>query len=468
MKIITISLAAVLLTAALVLSGCGGDAAGNSEGRRPFMGDTSARQTAPEISVKAQQAVRGNVATFILASTTLEAKRTVEVYSKGTGLVEQMNFEEGDRVVKDQLLVKLDEREVLNEYNQAKLAIQQAEIALQQAKVRKEQAASDYERNKQLLRENLVSQQEYDRTELDDKYAQLTLDDSEYALRVARERYEAAKIQLENTEIRAPITGIVSARAVELGQMIRANDPVSTLTDMEHLLARVHIPETDIQRISSGQAARVEAESLPGRQFRGSVTLISPVIDSETGTGKVTIEITDRTGNLKPGMFVNAYLTTSVHENVVKILRKAVWHEKEEDWVFIVRPDNTVEKRRIETGYTEEDWVEITNGVNEKELVVTVGQDSLDEGFPVKVAEYEGPPPTDRPLQVEATPPPGERPQRGGPGGGDMRAQFQALMQNPDAQKEMQEARANNPDMFRDPEKRREFFQKLQEKYGKK
>ncbi|MBN2430895.1 MAG: efflux RND transporter periplasmic adaptor subunit [Acidobacteria bacterium] len=467
MKIITISLAAILLTATLVLSGCGGDAAGNSQAPRSFMGDMSAQQSAPEISVKAQQAVRGSVATFILASTTLEAKRTVDVYSKGTGLVEEMKFEEGDRVGKDQLLVKLDEREVLNDYNQAKLAVEQAEIALQQARVRKEQAASDYERNEQLLRENLVSQQEYDRTKLDDRYAQLTLDDSEYALTVSRERFEAAKIQLENTEIRAPITGIVSARMVELGQMVRANDQVCTLTDMEHLLARVHIPETDIQRISTGQSARIEAESLTGREFRGTVTLISPVIDSETGTGKVTIEVTDRSGNLKPGMFVNAYLTTSVHDNVIKILRKAVWHEKEEDWVFIVKEDNTVEKRRIETGYTEEDWVEIKNGVNEKELVVTVGQDSLDEGFPIKIAEYEGPPPANGSLQAETPPPPQPSgPQRGGRG--DMRAQMQALMENPEARKAMMEAREKNPEVFQDPEKRRAFFQELQEKYGKK
>ena len=492
MRLSSVGLVGALLLITILFGACGSSETPQGErgnGSQMGGGDWAANNSAPELSVKAQEVRLGNVATFIMASTTLEAVRTVDVYSKGTGLATEVNFEEGDVVDTNQLLVKLDEREVLNDYNQARLAVQQSEIALQQARVRKNQSASDFQRNKQLLEENLVSQQEYDKTELDDKYAQLTLDNSEYDLTVNKERFEAAQIQMENTKILAPIKGIVSSRIVERGQMIRANDAVCTITDLDNLLARIYIPETEMQRIQLGQSARIEAESMPGKIFQGKVKLISPVINSQTGTGKVTVEIHDSSRQLKPGMFVNTYLTTSVHNNVVKILRKAIWHEKEEDWVFVIKDDNTVEKRKISTGYIENEWIEITDGLQAKEIVVTVGQDSLDSGFPVKVAEYEGGTPTNpRPATPavktasqeggpSATPDAntaaanrGDRQgdgRRGGPGRG-MSPEMREIMQNPEAQKEMMAARQKDPEMMRDPEKRAEFFKKLAEKYGKK
>jgi hypothetical protein len=271
--------------------------------------------------------------------------------------------------------------------------------------------------------------------------------------------------------------------------MIRANDTVCTITDMEYLLARIYIPETEMQRIQLGQTTRIEAESMSSQSFQGKVKLISPVIDAQTGTGKVTVEIRDTSRKLKPGMFVNAFLTTSVHTNVVKILRKAIWHEKEEDWVFVIKDDNTVEKRKITTGYIENEWVEITTGLQSGETIVTVGQDSLDEGFPVKIAEYDGvaptsprpaPPATESASKVDSPPAePGAKTQaanrgdgqgvgrRGGMGRG-MSPEMRELMQNPEVQREFREMRQKDPELMRDPEKRAEFFKKLQEKYGKK
>lgn len=462
--ILTISLAAVLLVA-----GCGSGTtqtgANRQAGSRPGManpgghGDPAPPSSGPVISVKAQKAIRGNVANFIQTSTTLDATRSVDVFSKATGIAVNVDFEEGDQVRADQLLVKLDDKEIQNQYNQSKLAVDQAEIALKQAKVRKEQSASDFKRNSDLLKEKLVSQQEYDKSKLDDEYAQLTLENATNDLKVAREKFDASKIQLENTEIRSPISGIITERVIETGDMVKTNDKVCAIADMSLLLARVYVPETDLHRIQVGQAARVESEALPGVAFQGKVSLISPVINADTGTGKVTIEISDSSRRLKPGMFVNAYLTTSLHENVIKVLRKAVWHQNEEDWLFVVKKDDTVEKRKVTLGYTENDWVEIQSGLNAGETVVTVGQDSLDNGFGVKIAEYEGETREQRMARdQQEQPAPASNP----------RMQMMQLMQNPAVQQEIEAARKSDPGMFRDPEKRREFFRKLQEKYGKK
>ena len=83
------------------------------------------------------------------------------------------------------------------------------------------------------------------------------------------------KIQLENTEILSPIKGVVALRTVEKGQMIKVNDAICTITDMDRILARVYVPEVDIQRISTGQTARIEAESLTGHKFQGKVKTVA-------------------------------------------------------------------------------------------------------------------------------------------------------------------------------------------------
>jgi len=485
-----VSLAALVLLAA----GCGTPAANGKNGRPNGTGGQRPGGAGPTVSVKAQLADRGDVATFIMASTTLDAVRSVDVFSKATGIAASVNFEEGDYVAAGKVLIKLDDREIRNTYNQNALAVNQAEIALSQAKVRKEQAASDYKRNEELFREKLVSTQEYEKSKLDDDYSQLALENAEFDLKVARERYAAAKIQLENTEIISPIAGVISERLVETGDMIKTNDKVAAMADLNLLLARVFVPETELHRLREGLSARLEPESLPGKRFTGTVKLISPTIDAATGTGKVTVEIRDASRQLKPGMFVNVYLTTSVHQDVVRIYRKAIWHEKEEDWVFIIGEGDKVQKRKVTLGFTEEPWVEVTSGLQPGEKVVTVGQDSLDEGFAVQVAAMEGESREEQMARAQqaaqqavrktaaARPPAGgpagaESPggmghpgsgQGGAPGAGMMRGPMAEIMQNPDARAEVEAKRKSDPDLFRDPEKRRAFFQQLMEKYGKK
>ncbi len=483
-----VSLAALALLAA----GCGTPAANGKNGRPNGAGGQRPGGAGPTVSVKAQIADRGDVATFIMASTTLDAVRSVDVYSKATGIAASVNFEEGDYAASGRVLIKLDDREIRNTYNQNALAVSQAEIALSQAKVRKEQAASDYKRNEELFREKLVSTQEYEKSKLDDDYSRLALENAEFDLKVARERYAAVKIQLENTEIIAPIDGVISERLVETGDMIKTNDKVAAMADLNLLLARVFVPETELHRLREGLSARIEPESLPDKRFTGTVKLISPTIDATTGTGKVTIEVRDVSRQLKPGMFVNVYLTTSIHQDVVRIYRKAIWHEKEEDWVFIIGDGDKVQKRKVTLGFTEEPWVEVTSGLQPGEKVVTVGQDSLDEGSAVQVAPWKARAARNRWPARPAWAPNRRRssmarktaaagPAAGGPagaigagapggapGGGMMRGPMAEIMQNPDARAVIEAKRKSDPALFQDPEKRRAFFQQLMEKYGKK
>jgi len=153
-----------------------------------------------------------------------------------------------------------------------------------------------------------------------------------------------------------------------------------------------------------------------------------------------------------------------------------------------------VQKRKVTLGFTEEPWVEVTSGLQPGEKVVTVGQDSLDEGFAVQVAAMEGESREEQMARAQqaaqqavrktaAVRPPAGGPagaegpggmgapgsgQGGAPGAGMMRGPMAEIMQNPDARAEVEAKRKSDPDLFRDPEKRRAFFQQLMEKYGKK
>ncbi|RMD88254.1 MAG: efflux RND transporter periplasmic adaptor subunit, partial [Calditrichaeota bacterium] len=127
-------------------------------------------------------------------------------------------------------------------------------------------------------------------------------------------------------------------------------------------------------------------ESQPEAEFIGTVKMISPVVDPTTGTAKVTIDIENHGGKLKPGMFASVYINTDTHRNTLLIPKKALLLESETDQVFVY--DNGVaRKANLKLGFISGDWVEVLSGLKEGDLVVTIGQEGLREGLPLKIPE---------------------------------------------------------------------------------
>ena len=320
--------------------------------------------------VKVETVQRGDISAYILKNTTLEAERWVDVRSRRAGQVIALLKEEGDPVRAGAVMARLDA-------DAAQISVAQREISYREAKQR-------YEREDALFQRNLGSKQTYEsaKTQFESSKAQL----------------EQAKLDLSYTAIRAPIEGIMTLRNIEIGNMVTNNQVVASVAKFDPLLARIQVTEKDFGKITVGQIARITVEAAPEKEFTGTVKMISPVVDPESGTVKVTVEIprTDKT-LLRPGMFASVYIITETRQNTLVIPKKALVLEGEGNQVFTFETDpesgrGQAQRKRIEIGFTDSDRLEILNGLSQGEQVITVGQEGLRPGSPVRLVGEAAPP----------------------------------------------------------------------------
>lgn len=353
----------------LALFACGEEEAQQTQGGRAGRGGRGGRGAAAA-PVKVEAVKQGDISSYILKNTTLEAERWVDVRARRAGQVIALLKEEGDPVRAGTVMARLDA-------DAAQISVAQREVAHREAKQR-------YEREDALFQRNLGSKQSYEnaKTQFESSKAQL----------------EQAKLDLSYTAIRSPIEGIMTLRNIEVGNMVTNNQVVASVAKFDPLLARIQVTEKDFGKITVGQTARITVEAAPEREFTGTVKMISPVVDPESGTVKVTVEVprTD-TSLLRPGMFASVYIITETRRNTLVIPKKALVLEGEGNQVFTFETDpetgrGQAQRKRIEIGFTDSDRLEILNGLSQGEQVITVGQEGLRPGSPVRLVGEAAPP----------------------------------------------------------------------------
>ena len=357
-------LAVGILVSSVVLGACGGEeeARQKSEkgreagGGRQWGGRAGAGSTAA-IPVKTEPVERGDVALYVQTHARLEAERWVSVVAWVQGMVTELAVEEGDRVAEGDVLARLNKEELA-------LKVEQAEVVL-------EQAASAYERTKALYERQLVSEEEYDAAWHQMKNIEVSL--------------KEARINLDHADVLAPISGTVMQRLVEVGDVVRANDQVFAVADVDPLLARIHVPEKRMLQIRKGQEARITVDSVPDKTFVGRIRMISPGVDPQSGTVKVTLEIPAASGLLKPGMFAKVRIVTASHLRTLIIPKKALVLETDEDDIFVFS-QGVARRVRIQPGFVDGDRVEVVAGLAEGDQVITVGHEGLKDGARVRLA----------------------------------------------------------------------------------
>lgn len=342
--------ACLLLALAFGITGCGGPANGNE--------DAEAEEEKVRIPVQVESVRLGGVTAAYEGTATLEAEREATVVARTSGVLMELRVEEGDKVERGQVLARLDA-------DRHRLEVAQARAQLQRLE-------NDFERMKELHRRELVSSDQFEQAR------------SEYESQKAT--FEMTQLELSYTDIKAPISGVVSKRMVKEGNWIQDQMPMFEVDDFQPLEAVLHVPEREFSLLRPGFPVSVRTDALPGRSFEGSVDRISPVVNPDTGTFDVTVELRNDEGVLKPGLFVRARIVYDERNDVPLIPRTALLTEDGSDSVFVVE-EGVAKKRSISVGYDDGRSVEISEGLEPGQEVVTVGQNSLRDGTPVEVVE---------------------------------------------------------------------------------
>ncbi len=334
--------------------GGGGERAGRRPGGgRPGSGGPGGSSTA--IPVEVAPAERASISSYIQGSGTLEADNEVDIVARTSGPIVELRTEEGRRAGRGELLARIEDDE--------------ARAQLEISRVTLEEAESAFERAESLKANQLISPEEYDRvrSELD----------------TARAQFTANRLQVDYTQIRAPFAGLIVNRYVDRAQQVGPGAALFRISDFDPLLCPVQVPERELPKLAIGQTAYLTVEAWPDERFPARVLRLSPVVDSSTGTIKVTLDV-DGSGQLRPGMFARVFLETDTHEEAVVIPKAALSLESLGDAVFVL--DGGVARRRdVVLGFEEGESVEVLSGVAVGEEVIVVGQDGLADGTQVQV-----------------------------------------------------------------------------------
>lgn len=335
------------------------------------------------VTVRVEKPIRRDMFETIKASGNLEAVNKVDVFSQIPGVIENCLVREGDMVKKGEVLAELDDDELILNYRQA-------QTTLSQALVNKENLAQTLRRNEELYKDQLLSDQQIEQIR-----AQYALAESQ--VKSARVALDMAKLNLSRAKIRAPMSGKVAVRNCENNQRVSGADILFRISDLSKLQVKIYVTAEDVHRIEKEKRpVRLTFDALREGQFdkvyEGKVSFISPVVNPDSGTVEVRVEVANSEGVLTEGMFARVVVETALHENALVIPKQALIGEEGRYEIFVAVRNEAEGKIRahritVKTGISDDTYTEIIGGeIDENSLVIVEGQNLLSEGDSVVFA----------------------------------------------------------------------------------
>jgi len=320
------------------------------------------------VPVELATVVRMDMPAYLATTATLESEKTATVLAKITGEIVELRAEEGDWVKEGDILALLDG------------AVQRTSVS--EAKARMLGIQVNLERAETLASQELASAKE--------------LSDLRYQFEEAQAQLSAVELQESYTRIVAPFSGQLAERFVDIGQSVSISTELFSIVDPDPLLARIHLPEKEAMKITSGQEVVISPDTNPDEDIDGVVLRVAPVVDPRTGTVKVTCSVPGNSSILRPGSFVRVRVQTDLRSHVLAIPKRALVPEGGDTYIFRAEAD-TVLKVPIVTGLASNLLIQVTKGVNAGDRIVAVGHGGLKTGALIREIG------NDEPLAVAET-----------------------------------------------------------------
>jgi RND family efflux transporter MFP subunit len=295
------------------------------------------------------------------------------VKSKVSGVVLETTVQEGMSVSAGQVIARLDAADA-----RARVAQQQA--ALDEANARLSLAVKNNSNSAALLRQHYISQNSYDTTENSVELAQA-------AVNAAKAQLDLARIALNDTVIRAPLSGVVSKRFVQAGDKLAPDLPAFSIVDLRQMTLEAQVPASDIPRVRVGQDAQFRVDGFDGKRFSGKVARINPTTETGSRAMIVYISVNNQDGLLKGGMFAKGSITTEKAAAQALLPLSAVRHADGLDLVYRV-DDGKVVAQPVKLGLANQDEgvVQVTSGLAPGATVLATRLDGVKPGSRVKLA----------------------------------------------------------------------------------
>ena len=323
------------------------------------------------VNVKVWAAENRSLRPFVESIGTLNPYDLVNVSSELDGILKMIHVEEGSSVTRGQLVAEIKETDY-------KLAMEQASSVLKQAEAALANARLEHQRKDALHREELVTKQQFD-----DVVARLAV--AEGDVERARAGLDMAREKLTKTKIFAPMAGSIKEKKVTAGDYIRNGTFMVSIIRTDLLKLAFSVSEKDVGSLRTGQDVIFTVDAFPGLEFHGQVKIVYPGLDEKTRSLQVEAVVQNLNRGLRPGLFARVTLFTGPERKTVVVPITALLYDNTNTKVFAVENDKAKE-RPVKIGRKFGEFMEIVEGLKEKEIVVTAGQNNLMEGVLVHVA----------------------------------------------------------------------------------
>jgi len=339
------------------------------------------------VPVEITQPRRGDIASYFETTSRVEAERRVDVAAKSSARCTKRYAEVGDRVAAGDILAELDKAEAQANYNQTAVQMRQNQTAYEVAKSQFEQGLGP----------------------------KVEMENARYAYEQSLATLETQKIHLENLTVRAPISGIVTARTIQEGMLVSAGQTVYSIVDPSSFIIAISPPERELPRLEVGQRAKITIDALRGREFDASIRRINPSVDPVSGTIKVILDFDeDLRDRLHESAFARVKLVMATMRNVLLIPKEAIVEEDARQYVFLARqPDRAARETAdsdalveqhlaapkdelppaeyeavrvaIRTGLEDADRIQVMGQLTEDDYLIVNGQHTLRDGARVRI-----------------------------------------------------------------------------------
>ncbi len=322
---------------------------------------------------------KGDMEITVSAPGRVEPEAAIEIKSKASGQILELPFQEGDRVKKGDLLVRLDPETEQRLLGQAQAQMETAKASLVKAEILYESAAAEMKRLEGLRKNRVVPT-----TQLEEARRKVRIQEQELKicranLASAQEELKNARARLEDTEIRAPLDAMIIKRMVEPGQIISsglssltAGTALMVMADLSSIIVRSEVNEADISRVRPGQNVRIELDAFPDALFEGKVIRISPQghLSSGITVFDTIIEVTDsRRSHLRPMMSASVEIIAEEVKDALLVPVEALRREDGETGLWVMKEGEPV-WRKVEIGVAGWDELVILDGISPGETVI--------------------------------------------------------------------------------------------------
>lgn len=307
------------------------------------------------IPIEVKQPDIGLAASFYVTTATIEPSSDAKINARTSGVVKEILHEEGDDVLAGEVLLILDDDD--------------QQLRLEQAAQKLASASREFKRLSKMKKSGMVSPTEWETTE--------------NTFKTAETDKKLAELALSYTRVAAPFDGRVVWREIDLGAHIGQGDLLFRMMSIRPLLVRVHIPANRIGMVAKGQSVEIVLDNV-ATSIIGKVHLVSPIVDPNTGTLKVTVQLDNYPQNVRPGDFSEVHIVTEKHQDALLVPSTSILEERGQYFVFTAKKDKA-SKIEVVVGFAMQTQTEIMSGIKQDDLIVTKGQRNLKDGIAVEI-----------------------------------------------------------------------------------